>query len=839
MSTVYELGPFRLDAEAAVLTYAGVPMALGSRGVAVLRTLVERPHEYVAKGSIIDAAWPGVVVEESNLAVQISAIRRVLARAAGGEHWIETLARRGYRFVGPVAVIRNYKEQESGAQRSNLPQPLTSFIGRERELVEIKRLLPGKRLLTLVGVGGIGKTRLTLQVAAEVADAYRDGVWFVEFGCIRDPLLVPTSVAQVLAVQERAGVSLAETLCTYLKGRQSLLILDNCEHVLDACARLAGTVLRSATEVTIIATSREPLQVAGEQTYPVQPLALPEPTASAEAMWDSEAVHLFVERVRRQLPDFEPTPARAPIVAELCIHLDGIPLALELAAARTRSLSVEQINSRLHDRFKLLTGGNRMALPRQQTLRAMLDWSHDLLAEDERVVLRRLAIFPGSFTLEAAAAVVADAAIDEFAVIDLLSQLVARSLVIADTTDRGARYRLLETTRAYSLEKLVEAEDIDAIRRRHARHFRDLFEHASDDWLRMSDADWRVIYPGELDNVRAALDWASADSGDSAIGTALAGASGPIWLELSLAGEGRRRLEAAIARMESHVPELDQGRIWLWLGWLRFGAPVEAVAALEQAIERYRRLTDPSALGLLLGWLGRVSVFMGRFEQAAAAFAEALPLLEKAGLPKALGSHFEGFGFLKLRTGDLDSARGYFESALALYRDAGAESSALTMLLNIADMTWALGDLDAALSTIVDAVARLRKSPLAKKHVLGNALTNLAGVHTERGEIIEALAAAREGLPLRKDAGYGWVALDHLGVRAVLAGHSENAARLAGYADWTYTAKKSSRQPNEARARERLRALLRAKLVPNELERLLAEGAAMSEDEAVRLALEE
>jgi predicted ATPase/DNA-binding winged helix-turn-helix (wHTH) protein len=468
LTNIYEIGPFRLDAEAGVLTQAGVPVALGSRAVAVLTTLVERSNEFVQKGAIMDAAWPGVVVEESNLAVQISAIRRVLAQTPGGEHWIETLARRGYRFVGPITEIREELPQGAGlaGKRSNLPEPLTSFIGRERELVEIKRLLPGKRLLTLVGVGGIGKTRLALQVAAEVIDAYRDGVWLIEFASIRDPLLLPTSVAQVLGVQEKTGTPLTDTLRAHLKARQLLLILDNCEHLLDACAMLADTILRGAADTTIFATSREPLHVPGEQTYPLQTLSLAEPSANAEVIARSEAVQLFVERAQRQLPDFALTAVRAPAVAELCVHLDGIPLALELAAARVRSLSIEQINARLNDRFKLLTGGARTALPRQQTLRATLDWSFDLLEEQERVVLRRLAIFAGGFTLEAASTVASDDGIDEFAIVNLLSQLVDRSLVAADTNDAGPRYRLLETTSAYALEKLIEAEEIDALRRR-------------------------------------------------------------------------------------------------------------------------------------------------------------------------------------------------------------------------------------------------------------------------------------------------------------------------------------------------------------------------------------
>ncbi len=838
MSTVYEIGPFRLDAEAAVLTHASVPMALGSRGVAVLRTLVERPREFVAKDSIIDAAWPGVVVEESNLAVQIAAIRRVLAKVPGGEGWIETLPRRGYRFVGPVTSIRDDKEQGSRLQRSNLPEPLTLFVGRERELIEIKRLLPGTRLLTLVGMGGIGKTRLALQVAAEVVDAYRDGVWLAEFGSIRDPLLVPTSVAQVLGVTERAGESLSDTLCAYLKGREALLILDNCEHLLDACAKLAGAVLRGASETTIVATSREPLQVPGEQTYPLQPLSLPD-SSGAATMRGSEAVQLFVERVRRQLPGFEPTPARAPVIAELCIHLDGIPLALELAAARTRSLSIEQINARLQDRFKLLISGNHTALPRQQTLRATLDWSYDLLADDERVMLRRLAIFPGSFTLEAASAVASDTAIDEFAVIDLLSQLVARSLVIADTTDAGARYRLLETTRAYALEKLVEAKESDAIRRRHAQYFRDLFEHAPDDWQRLPDFDWCARYQPELDNVRAALDWAFGSEGDSTIGIELSAGAGELWYILSLRKEGEQRLEAAVARTGSQTSESDHARLWRWLGqmWV-MKRPAQAVAAFERAITLHRGTVDGSVPGILLVWTSDEWSRVGRVEEAAAALAEAFTELKLEGVPKTLAQYFLVSGAVKTETGDLAAARIDYQRGVALARSAGAERLMIGGLNFLADLAWEMGDLDTALAGFHEAAALLRKMA-TRKGMLGMCLTNLAGIHTERGELDQALAAAREGLPIRRDAGHAWFAFDHLALRAALAGKTSSAARLAGYSDAAYAAKATPRQANEARARDRLRSLLRERFNPDELERLLAEGANLSEDEACVMALED
>ncbi len=839
MTGIYAIGPFRLDAKASVLTHAGIPVALGARGVAVLSTLVEHANEYVPKASILDAAWPGLVVEESNLAVQISAIRHALAQVAGGEHWIETLARRGYRFVGPVTEIRD--RQSTGAVkhgRTNLPEPLTSFVGRERELAQIKRLLPGKRLLTLSGIGGIGKTRLALQASSEVIDAYRDGVWLVELASITDPLLVPTTIAQALDVQERTGTPLTDTLCGHLKSRQLLLILDNCEHLLDACGALADAVLRAAAQVTIMATSREPLHVVGEQIFPLPTLSLPDPTASPEVIGSSEAVLLFVERAQRQQPDFSLTAARAAAIAQLCVHLDGIPLALELAAARIRSLSVEQINARIIDRFKLLNAGSRAALPRQQTLRATIDWSFDLLDADERAVLRRLAIFAGGFTLEAASYVASDAPIDEYAVVDLLSQLVERSLVVADTNDSGARYRLLETTRAYALDKLAEAEETDVIRRRHAQYFCRRFETAADDWMRLPDGEWHAIYPPERDNVRAALDWAFGTGGDAAIGVALAGAVG--WGAFSLNVEGVQRLEAAIARVDGRTPESEHARLWLWLGTLLTTAmPVQAVAAFSRAIELYRRSDNPLGLGISLARLGGELAIMGRHNETAPFLAEAFPLLERAGVPKALALCFNYMGVVAVRTGDLDGARRHYEKALSLFRDAKADVEVLRLLGNIADLSWVLGDLESAAARFRETIARLRKAPLTNRTPFGFNLTNLAGVLIEQGKPEEALAVAREGLPVLRDGGRAWIFMDHLALRAALVGKLTSAARLSAYADSAYAAKQTSRQPNETRARDRLYALLQEKIAPAERERLLDEGARMSEDEACEMALEE
>ena len=456
-------------------------------------------------------------------------------------------------------------------------------------------------------------------------------------------------------------------------------------------------------------------------------------------------------------------------------------------------------------------------------------------------MLRRLGVFPGSFTLEAASAVAsATQRSTNIAVIDLLSQLVARSLVVADTNDAGARYRLLETTRAYALEKLAEADEIDAIKRRHAQYFRDLFERAHEALDAHAGCGLaRRLRAGARQCSRRARLGARLIAGDPAICVALAGASGALWAELSLLGEGRQRLDAALGRVESHPSTSDVALLWYWLGSLREASPPQAMLAYERAIELYRQLGDAKGLGSSLMRQAAHLTYMGRFEQAAPLFDEALPLLESAELPKALAEYFLRFGAMKMLTGNLTSARLNFEKSASICRSKGAHNLAIGVLEHLAEAAWTAGDLDTALAGCRETVALARKSQVVRKRAMGHSLTNLAGVLTERGDLAEALVAAREGLPLRQELGDAWGTMDHLALRAALAGKLASGARLSAYADSAHAANETSRQPNEARAHARLQALLREQLRPNELERLLAEGAKMSEDDACLLALED
>jgi len=830
----YQIGPFFLDPRAKQLMLGGVPVSLGARGVALLTILVEHKENYIPKAELMDRAWPRIV-GNNNLAVQIAAIRRALAQA-GGEGWIQTLPRRGYRFVGPLAQLP-HSAPPAGLRLSNLQSSLSSFIGRDSERAAIRLLLHESRLVTLVGAGGIGKSRLALQVATEVEPTYADGVWLVELGALTDAARVPAAVAQVLGVNERDGQSLAETLCAWLRLRRLLLILDNCEHLRDAARSLAEALLQGAPQTTIVATSREPLQADGEVVYAVSSLTLPHSQALAPEVAQSDAVRLFVARAAQQRPEFT-LDGCAATVAAICIRLDGMPLALELAAARVRSLSVEQIAARLDDRFRLLATGNR-AVPRHQTLRAAIEWSFDLLAEDERRVLRRVAVFAGGFSREAAMAVASEATLDEVAVADVLEQLVRRSLVVAESPSDTVRYRLLETTRAYALEKLEEAGESAALKRRHARHFCDRFATAFTEWFESPDGAWWSTYVPEHENVRAALDWAFGETGDAALGIALAGTCGELWKHYSARREGRQWIEKALTRVDERTPVRHQALLWSQRGmaW-DVHEPEAFFSALEHGGELFRQCEDRIGRVYVETFRGHMLAVMGRRDAAEQVLADIAPLIDEGLAPRLRASYLDAASLTALLRGDPAAARARQEQALALCRSMGADRLAIIQLSNLADLTWQGGDLEEAEERLREALALASRLPFIGEDALSSCRLNLIGVLVEKGEIDEALQLARAAVPFRVEHNVAWQTMDHMALRAALAGRYDAAARLAGYTDARYADKGLPRQPNEQRARARAEELLGQRYSAEELPALLAAGAALTDAGACELALQ-
>ena len=437
--------------------------------------------------------------------------------------------------------------------RHNLPASLTSFVGRERALLEAKRWLPMTRLLTLTGAGGCGKTRLALEVASDLVGAHSDGVWLVELAPLPEPALASQAVAQALGVREQPGRALEDTLADHLRTKDSLLVLDNCEHLVDAAARLAHALLSACPKLRVLATSREPLGVQGEVVWQVPPLSLPdvEGASSIESLLSTEAVRLFVDRARSRLLDFELKRENAGATVRVCRKLDGIPLAIELAAARMGALAVEQVAQRLEESLDLLGSGSRTVDPRHQTLKATLDWSYDLLSETERALFRRLSVFAGSWTLEAAEVVGAGSGIDKDDVLDLLLRLVDKSMVVAEAAvDGEVRYRFLEPVRQYGRERLEECEEADAVLDRHATFFFALAQKAGPELRKAHQEAWADQIEKEYENIRAALSWLIA-SRQTEVALQLAKGLGHFWYLRGFLREGVRWLPAALANKDA------------------------------------------------------------------------------------------------------------------------------------------------------------------------------------------------------------------------------------------------------------------------------------------------
>jgi predicted ATPase/DNA-binding CsgD family transcriptional regulator len=633
------------------------------------------------------------------------------------------------------------------APSGNLPFQLTSFVGRERERAEAARLLSGTRLLTLTGAGGVGKTRLALQVAADVAAGYRDGVWLVEFAALSDAALVPQAVAAALRVDEQPGRSILDLVGGYLRSRAVLLLFDNCEHVLTTCASLAEALLRTCRDVRILATSREALGIPGETVWRVPSLGLPDANEPPvpDRLAASESVRLFVERAAASQPGFRLTERNAAAVLQVCRRLDGLPLALELAAARVKGLPVEQIAARLDQGFRLLTDGSRTALPRHQTLRATMDWSYGLLSKAEQAVLRRLAVFGGGFTVESAEAVCADDAggtIEAGGVLGLLLQLVDKSLVTAEEREGQARYHLLETVRQYADGRLDDAGEAGRVRRRHAAWFLALAERAEAHLHGPEQVAWLRRLEAEHENLRAALESSGADPDGAETALRLGGALWPFWHMRGHFTEGRRSVERALARGAAAPPRVLPKALWCagHLSWRqgRYDAAVEF---------NNRNLAVSSDVGDLMGM--------------------------------ALGTL--GNGLVALHRDDFAAADALFAQATGLFRQTGDRWWIATALNQEAFAAWYLNDRDRAAACIAESLELLKGlgGPWGMAYML-----RLTGhVAVARGEYARAASLYGEAFPLCREVGDRWVlneCVTGLGAAASALGRHEEAARLLG-----------------------------------------------------------
>jgi predicted ATPase/class 3 adenylate cyclase len=569
------------------------------------------------------------------------------------------------------------------ATPNNLAQQLDSFIGRERELAEVKALLGRSRLVTLLGMGGIGKSRLSVQLGADRLDEHPDGVWLVELAPLTDPRLVPQALANVLGVKEQPGQPVLDALLDHVRDKVLLVILDNCEHLVRACAELAKQLLQAGAGLQVLASSRDVLQVAGETVYAVPTLSVPDAHQPADIalLTQHAAVQLFVDRATAAQSAFRLHADNAAAVAQICQRLDGIPLALELAAARTRSLSVQAIAARLDDRFRLLVTGDQTVLPRQRTLRALIDWSFDLLGPGERVLFRRLAVFAGGWTLEAAEAVCAGDGLDLPDVLDLLAQLVGKSLVVMEPG--GGRYRMLETVRAYAQEQLALAGDEADTRRRHVAHHLGLADAARSALMGPEQARWLALLDLERENLLAAHDGCGRDPSLVEQGLQLVFVLKGYWHARGLLTLGHQVTVEALQRTPADARTFGRCRALCDAGQLSYflGRYAEARRYLEDSHAIARQIGDAGRMAAVLQPLGMVHMALGDTASARATYEAALPLAQQLGHQRLVAASLNALAQLHRADGALDSAEALYARTLELARDLGdRESEAIAML---------------------------------------------------------------------------------------------------------------------------------------------------------------
>jgi predicted ATPase/class 3 adenylate cyclase len=659
---------------------------------------------------------------------------------------------------------------------NNLPIQLTSFIGREKEIAELRTALTDHHIVTLTGSGGTGKTRLSLQVAAEVLDLFPEGVWFLELAPVTDPALVPTTLANLLGLRESGDTkqSISEIICGYLHSRKVLLLFDNCEHLIEACARFADLLLRSCKDVKILATSREALGVAGELAWRVPSLSLPDLNhlPAIDQLSQYEAVRLFIERATLVQPRFSVTKENAPALAQICFRLDGIPLALELAAARASVLTIEQIAKRLDDRFRLLTGGARTALPRQQTLRAMIDWSYNLLAEEERLLFRRLAVFTGGWTLEAAETVCSGAGIESYLILDLLSQLVNKSLVVMAEGNGESRYHFLETIRQYGREKLFETDEAASIRDRHLDYFMGLAEQGFEELQGPDDLLWIEKLEMENDNFRTALRW-SLESPDINPQKALqlSGALQDFWDTRGYTTEGYHWLSEALKRAPT-APNSQRCRVLNGLGLLslRLSRLKDTTLYREEALGLARQLNSVS---LILKGLHATAQVNDDLVEQNKRFEEGLALA------RATSNQLHLMEFLILGVWfsetTLEKTR-YIEEARAIAEKLGNTRQRASVLRIYGDIEMCRGNYPPATAMLKEALRLSRL--LNDKHSSALCLLSLGRVATRQADYVAATNYEETSLQILRDLSdrsCSMGALFHLGWNAYLASETSMA----------------------------------------------------------------
>ncbi len=758
---VYAFGQFRLIPSQRSLLDGSVPVRIGSRALDLLTLLVERAGEVISKEELLRHTWPNTVVDEAGLRVHIAGLRKALGESHSGLRYIANVPLRGYCFVVPVSRPVSAQPALSGgpAASNAVPPRLTRLIGREEAVLSAEATLLQRRFVTLVGPGGMGKTSVALACVERCASAFEQGACFVDLAGVADASSVPGALAAALGVQ-LATADATSGVLNWLGSRQLLIVLDNCEHVVDAAALLAERLIGGASRVSVLATSREPLRARGEWVQRLNSLASP-PLGTQTTYEDAlayPAFELFVERAMASLDGLSFGDTDVSEIARLCRSLDGMPLALELVAARVGMFGLRGLVERLDDHLSLPTLGHRTALPRHQGLRATMDWSYGLLSTDEQRLLRRLSAFRERFTLEAASAVAAISEQERLGVTPLMMNLVAKSLVVAEPGEDMVAYRLLQTTSSYAAERLAASGELDGIRRRHAVHCLSILDTVARDSEVLLSRHWRERHGRRIDDLRAALDWAFAPDGDVEIGVALLARSPTLWFGLSLAHEYMRRLDEAPQPLPPACSEgvLDM-QLCLVIGQTSLavlGATDKGHAALERALRLAATLQNPQTQIRALWSLFSLHSLRGDYVLARDA-SEALGVVaHKANDLGSVYVHHRTMALCLHCLGDQAAAlqhvrRALTPEAVALQPAQGTlfhldhRAAGLTQLARI---LWLQGQTGAARAAARDAMQAARDvdHPLSLTYALSYAACPIAlwcGENEEAGELVALLQA--------------------------------------------------------------------------------------------------
>jgi predicted ATPase/class 3 adenylate cyclase len=818
-----------------------------------------------------------VVISDSVYALVVTAVPAGVTIRDLGEHRLKDLPRPEHLYQLDIEGLPTEFPplKTLDVRKNNLPLQLTTFLGRTAELAELKRLLARGRLVTMVGTGGIGKTRLAIELATEVLEEF-GYVWLAELAPVSDPDLVAQTLMTAIDVREQAGRSPTEALIDYFGSKSALVILDNCEHLVEACATLAESLLQASPNLKVIATSREELGVPGETAWRVPTLPVPDPEhlPPLAQVAESAAVALFVDRASAASPSFQLTQENASQVAQVCQRLDGIPLAIELAAKRLSLLTLPQMITRLDDRFRLLTGGGRTALPRQQTLRAAIDWSHELLAEPERTLLRRVSVFAGGFSLELAEEICAWAPVDAADVLDLLGTLVSKSLIVFDET--GSRYRLLETIREYAVERARGAGEDDELQTRHRTRFLVLGEEADRELHGPAQLRWFDLIDTEIANFRAAFDSCLTHQ-DAQAALRIAAGLGLYWRARGRFTEGRGWLERGLAPKEA-VPATLRGRALAWASYLAIyqGAYTQAQIRGEESLNLYRAAGDSWGMGFALQVLGAVALNQDDYPSAARLEQESVRYLRQTGDVDGLGLSYVYLGVVELRRGEYPGAMGLIEQALLNFREVGDMRRVSIALRLMGEVELCQGHYTPATSLLDESLVLVRQAndrvdlgltvyllgqaaraaedfPRAKELFeesltlarefndtlsVGLALCELATVARQMGDTEGAIALVEESLTaLDPREKFGIVACFHaLAMVASQEGAAERAAILFGASHKLREEIGAPIPPFERDEYDLSAGRVQSQLGEDDFARLLAEGRSLTVDAAIAYA---